>query len=205
MATTTPQIEARLRTGFKYFNRWMLLLWRLGLGRWLSSWPSVGGRIMVLTTIGRKSGRARRTPLNYAIVDGAIYCLAGFGGISDWYRNLLADAEVEVWLPDGWWRGVAEEVTDEALCLPLLRQVLIGSGIVAPLAGVNPHALSDDALAAATAPYRLIRIRCTEARTGPDGPGDLAWVWPLSTIGALLLLARRSYRPCRMYSLAHRG
>jgi deazaflavin-dependent oxidoreductase (nitroreductase family) len=181
----------------------MLLLWRLGLGGWINSWPSVGGRIMVLTTIGRKSGRARRTPLNYAIVDGAIYCLAGFGGISDWYSNLLADPEVEVWLPHGWWLGVAEEVTDDAVRLPLLRQVLIGSGIVAPLVGVNPHTLSDDALAAATVPYRLIRIHCTEARTGPDGPGDLAWVWPLSTIAALLLLARRSRRQCRACSQAH--
>jgi deazaflavin-dependent oxidoreductase (nitroreductase family) len=203
MATTTPAIEARLRIGFKYFNRWMLLLWRLGLGQWLNSWPSVGGRIMVLTTIGRTSGRARRTPLNYAIVDGAIYCLAGFGGISDWYRNLLADPHVEVWLPEGWWRGVAEEVTDEALRLPLLRQVLIGSGFVAPLVGVDPHTLSDEALAAATALYRLIRIRRTEARTGPDGPGDLAWVWPLSTLGSLLLLARRSRRPRRACAQAH--
>ena len=205
MATTTAQGEARLRTAFKYFNRFMLLLWRLGLGRWNDIWPSVGGRIMVLTTIGRKSGRARRTPLNYAIDDGYIYCLAGFGGVSDWYRNLLADPHVEVWLPDGWWRGVAEELTDEAERLPLLRQVLLGSGVVAPLVGVNPHTLSDDALAAVTAPYRLIRIRRTEARTGPDGPGDLAWVWPLATIGALLLLVRRSLRSCRGCLQAHRS
>ena len=88
MAIRSSPIETRLRTGFKYFNRYMLLLWRLGLGRWISSWPSVGGRIMVLTTIGRKSGRPRRTPLNYAIVDGKVYCAAGFGSISDWYRNI---------------------------------------------------------------------------------------------------------------------
>ncbi len=84
-----------------------------------------------------------------------------------------------------------------------LRQVLIGSGFVTPLAGVDPHTLSDEALAAATALYRLIRIRRTEARTGPDGPGDLAWVWPLSTLGALLLLARRSRRPRRACAQAH--
>jgi len=69
---------------------------------------------------------------------------------------------------------------------------LIGSGVVAPLAGVNPHTLTDDALAAATANYHLIRIHRTEARTGTDGPGDLAWVWPLSTLGALILLAQRT-------------
>jgi deazaflavin-dependent oxidoreductase (nitroreductase family) len=190
MSTNVSPIEARLRTGFKYFNRYMLLLWRLGLGGWINSWPAVGGRIMVLTTIGRTSGLARRTPLNYAIVDGEVYCVAGFGSISDWYRNIRANPAVEVWLPDGWWAGAAHELDDDTARLPLLRQVLIGSGIVAPLAGVNPHTLADDALAAATTNYHLIRIERIEARTGAGGPGDLAWLWPLSTVGALLLLAR---------------
>jgi deazaflavin-dependent oxidoreductase (nitroreductase family) len=204
MTTNTVYGETQLRQGFKYFNRSMLLLWRLGLGRWVNSWPSVGGRILVLTTVGRKSGRLRRTPLNYAIVDGDVYCVAGFGSISDWYRNIRANPAVEVWLPDGWWAGVAEDVTDGAVRLPLLRQVLMGSGIVAPLAGVNPHTLTDEALAAATASYHLIRIHRTAARTGSAGPGDLAWVWPLSTIGALLLLVRRSSPQCGACELAHR-
>jgi len=195
MATGISPIETRLRTGFKYFNRSMLLLWRLGLGRWLNSWPSVGGQIMVLTTVGRTSGLLRRTPLNYAIVDGTVYCLAGFGSISDWYRNIRANPTVEIWLPDGWWAGVADEVTDDEARLPLLRQALIGSGIVAPLAGVDPHTLTDDALAAATVNYHLIRIHRTEARTGAGGPGDLAWVWPLSTLGALALLAWHARQP----------
>jgi deazaflavin-dependent oxidoreductase (nitroreductase family) len=196
MTTSISPIEARLRWGFKYFNRFMLLLWRLGFGRWLNGWPSVGGRLMVLTTIGRKSGTPRRTPLNYALVDGAIYCTAGFGSISDWYRNIRANPAVELWLPDGWWLGEAHEVGDDPARLALLREVLIGSGIVAPLAGVNPHALSDDALAAATADYHLIRIDRAAARTGPDGPDDLAWIWPLSTVAALSLLmyARRRRR-----------
>ena len=67
-----------------------------------------------------------------------------------------------------------------------LRQVLIGSGFVAPMIGINPSHDSDAALATATTDYRLVRIRLTEARTGPDGPGDLAWIWPTAT---LLLLA----------------
>jgi deazaflavin-dependent oxidoreductase (nitroreductase family) len=150
---------------------------------------------MVLTTIGRTSGRPRRTPLNYAIVDGQVYCTAGFGSISDWYRNIRANPAVEVWLPGGWWAGIAQEVTHEAARLPLLRAVLIGSGIVAPLAGVNPHTLTDAAPAAATANYHLMRIDRSAARTGAGGPGDLAWVWPLSTVGMLFLLAR-SRRQC---------
>ena len=175
MTISLSPIEARLRIGFKYFNRYMLLLWRLGLGRWLNGWPSIGGRIMVLTTIGRNSGIPRRTPLNYTIVGSEVYCAAGFGSISDWYRNIRANPAIEIWLPDGWWAGVAQEVTDDAARLPLLREVLIASGIVARLAGVNPHTLTDEALAAATANYHLIHIDRTEARTGAGGPGELAW------------------------------
>ena len=40
------------------------------------------------------------------------------------------------------------------------------------------------------------QVERIEARTGVGGPGDLAWLWPLSTVGALLLRAR-SRRQCR--------
>ena len=192
MTTTDPQLEERLRQGFKYFNRFMLMMWRLGLGPWVNAWPEVGGRIMVITHTGRKSGLRRRTPVNYALVDGEIYCTAGFGRTSDWYRNIVAQPQVEVWLPDGWWAGVAEEVTDTGLRAPLLRQVLIASGFAAYAAGIDPATLTNEELSAATADYRLIHIRRTEARTGRSGPGDLAWVWPLATMILLpLVLLRR--------------
>lgn len=188
------QQAARLRQGFKYFNRGMLLLWRLGLGPLLNAWPAVGGRIMVLTHMGRKTGRQRHTPLNYALVDGQIYCAAGFGSGSDWYRNLLVNPQVEVWLPEGWWQGEAELVNDPNARLPLLRQVLIASGFAAYGIGINPQTISDTELAQATADYHLIRIRRGAACTGPGGPGDLAWVWPLATLLLSLALLRRRYR-----------
>jgi deazaflavin-dependent oxidoreductase (nitroreductase family) len=199
MTTMTPQLEEKLRQGFKYFNKFMLLMWRLGLGRWVNFWPEVGGQIMVLTHTGRKTGLTRRTPVNYALVDGEIYCTVGFGHLSDWYRNIIADPKVELWLPDGWWAGVAEEIDDPAARRPLLRAVLIGSGFAAYAAGLNPRSMSDEALAAATADYRLLHIRRTEARTGPDGPGDLAWFWPLSTLILAWLLLRRCKRGCQRW------
>jgi deazaflavin-dependent oxidoreductase (nitroreductase family) len=177
--TTDPRLEEQLRQGFKYFNRFMLLMWRLGLGSMLNRGPSLAGRYMVITHIGRKSRMKRRTPVNYALVDDEIYCTAGFGSGSDWYRNLIANPQVEVWLPDGWWAGIAEEVTHPEARLPLLREVLIGSGFAALAAGVDPGKMADEELDAATKEYRLIRIRRVAARTGKDGPGDLAWVWPL--------------------------
>lgn len=155
----------------------MLLAWRLGLGPVLNVWPSVGGRIMVLGHKGRRSGLTHRTPLNYALIDGDVLCTAGFGSGTDWYRNLMADPVVEVWLPGARWSGVAEDVTDRAESLGWMRQVLIGSGFAAWLAGIHPRSDSDVKLAGLTAGYRLIRIRRVADLTGPGGPGDLPWVW----------------------------
>lgn len=62
---------------------------------------------MVLAHTGRKSGRIRRTPVNYALI-GDVYCVAGFGQSADLDRNSLATPAVEVWLPAGWYTGVAE-------------------------------------------------------------------------------------------------
>lgn len=193
MFTFSPETTTRLRQGFKLFNHGMLLLWRLGLGSWGNPTPW-GGQIMVITHTGRRSGLRRRTPVNYALIDGDVYCTAGFGRISDWYRNLLADPHVELWLPDGWWDGLAEDVSRRPDRLTILRQVIIASGFAGPLFGVDARRLDDTALAAATRDYRLIRIRRTAARTGPGGPGDLAWLWPLA-VAVLLLLWRA--RPCR--------
>ena len=185
--TPDPHLEEQLRQGFKYFNRFMLFMWRLGLGPVLNMGPTMLGRYMVITHIGRKSGIKRRTPVNYALVDDEVYCVAGFGSGSDWYRNIIANPQVEVWLPDGWWAGIAEEVTHPEARLPLLREVLIASGFAALAAGVDPGKMTDEALDAATKEYRLIHIRRVAARTGRDGPGDLVWVWPLLV---LILLPR---------------
>jgi deazaflavin-dependent oxidoreductase (nitroreductase family) len=188
MSDETPKAAERLLRFFWYLNRFMLALFRLGLGRWVNAWPSVGGRIMVLTHVGRKTGIRRRTPLNYAVVDGDVYCLAGFGSSSDWYRNLLANPEVEIWLPDGWWAGSASDVSGSERRMDLLREVLIASGFAAWLAGIRPRTDSDPKFAAVTEEYRLLRIRRSHALTGRGGPGDLAWIWPLATMILLLIL-----------------
>ncbi len=188
---TDPHLEAQLQQGFKYFNRFMLLMWRLGLGQWLNIWPSVLGRYMIITHVGRKSGLKRRTPVNYALIDGEVYCVAGFGQTSDWYRNVIAHPQVEVWLPTGWWAGHVEEVTHPGARLPLLRQVLINSGFAAYASGVDPHQMTDAQLDAVTREYPVLQIRLTEARTGQDGPGDLVWLWPVLVVLLLPLTFRR--------------
>jgi deazaflavin-dependent oxidoreductase (nitroreductase family) len=184
-------MEQKLRQNFKQVNKFMLLMWRLGLGPWINIWPEGIGRIMVLTHLGRKTGFKRRTPINYEIIDGEIYCIAGFGKGADWYKNILKNPKVEVWLPEGWWAGVAEDVSDAENRTGLVRAVVVASGFAGPMFGVDPKQLNDEQLAEVTEDYRLIRIRRTEARTGSEGPGDLWWVWPVATFLLLPLAIRR--------------
>lgn len=176
MTISDPVFEEKIRQSFKHLNRLMLLLWRLGLGFWFR-WPKVFGCIMVIIHRGRKTGLRRRTPVNFAIIDGDIYCAAAFGSKSDWYWNILKDSAVEVWLPDGWWAGVAEEVKESEAQIEILREILIASGFAAPAFGLNPHDISEDDLLGLLGNYQLVRIQRVEARTGPGGPGDLAWIW----------------------------
>jgi deazaflavin-dependent oxidoreductase (nitroreductase family) len=183
-----------LQKAFRLLNRFMVPLWRLGLGGMLNSWPSVGGRLMVLVHRGRRSGREYRTPLNYAIVDDHVYCLAGFGEATDWYRNALAAPSVEVWLPDGWWQATPIDVSEVPERIKLVKAVLIGSGFAAYAAGIDPRRWTDPHLDEKTRDYRLLRLERTAARTGPGGPGDQAWVWPWATIFVLAALVRRRRR-----------
>lgn len=193
MSAASLQAPESLRWTFKrYLNPFMLTLWRLGLGGWINNSPRYGGRLMVLTHTGRKSGLRRHQPLNYAVVDGDVYCVAGFGAVSDWYKNLKADPRVEVWLPDGWWAGIAEDVSACQERVHLLREVLIASGFAAYAAGLDPRKMSDAELATLAQEYRLVRIHRTQPRTGKGGPGDLTWVWTASTFALLgLLMFRR--------------
>lgn len=187
--------EEKMVQFFKQFNQFMLMLWRLGLGPWINFWPKVVGRIMVITHIGRKSGLKRQTPVNYAIVDGEVYCTAGFGKKSDWYRNVKANPEVEVWLPDGWWAGSVEEISEPIKRLSLLRKILQNSGFASStFGGIDPVKISDEELVKKTPEYNVFHIRRTAARTGPGGPGDLAWVWPLATMMLVPMALRRRKR-----------
>ena len=188
MTDKEEQMEEMLRQGFKYFNRFMMLMWRLGLGSWVNIWPAVIGRIMVITHRGRITGLSRQTPVNYTIIDGDIYCTAALGEKSDWYKNMIKNPEVEVWLPGSWLVGVAEDDTDSEMRSPYLRQVLIASGFAAHAAAINPHTMPEDEFEVVTKSYRLIRIQRREARTGKGGPGDLAWIWPLTTMILLPLV-----------------
>lgn len=146
-----------LRKVFHAMNHFMVFMWKIGWGRLMNFWPAVIGRIMVIKHRGRKSGKEYLTPVNYALVDGEIYCTAGFGSISDWYRNMLANPSIELWLPEGKRKARAEDVSDSPKRMFLLKQVIIASGFAAPLFGVDPKK-PDAEFDAMTKEYRLVHF-----------------------------------------------
>lgn len=187
-----PRTLEAMRRGLNQMNRGMVPLWRLGLGRTMDICPGISGRLLVLEHVGRRSGTKYRSPVNYATVGDDLYVLAAFGKKTHWYRNILAAPDVAVWLPDGRWLARAEEASDDPRRLEHVREVLVSSGFAAPLIGLHPRQMSDEALDEATSLYRLLRIRPVRTQAGPDGPDDLVWVWlALGVACALLLLGRR--------------
>lgn len=188
------KMAEKLRQTFKSFNKFMLLMWRFGMGRWFGIWPEGWGQIMVITHTGRVTGQRYRTPVNFAIVDGEVYCTAGFGKIADWYRNISVNPEVEVWLPDSWWAGTARDVTRAANHMEIMRAVITASGFAGPMFGVDANKMDDETLAEVTQSYKIIHIQRQHACTGPGGPGDLSWIWQIATFVLLPMVFMRRKR-----------
>ena len=68
--------------------------------------------VLLLTTIGRKSGQPRMTPLQYEEHEGVAYVASARGQEADWFRNILADPNVRVHMKDREFDAVAEPITD---------------------------------------------------------------------------------------------
>lgn len=86
-----------------------VFLWRIGLARLTQP------NFLLLTAFGRKSGRPRRTMLEYTFLDGHFYLASGWGNRSQWVQNILVNPRVTVQtIHEGICSGKAVTVTDEA-------------------------------------------------------------------------------------------
>jgi deazaflavin-dependent oxidoreductase (nitroreductase family) len=105
----------------KPINKVMILLGRLGVGG--DKGP------LILTTVGRKSGKERRTPVTPMIVDGHRYIVGGFPG-ADWVRNAQARPDTTVGLGK---RSTPVRLVEMSVeeSRPLLRQfpTLVPTGV----------------------------------------------------------------------------
>jgi deazaflavin-dependent oxidoreductase (nitroreductase family) len=68
--------------------------------------------VLLLTTIGRKTGLHRVTPLQYEEQNDIIYVASARGSRADWYRNLAANPNVLVQIKSLRFRGQAYPIND---------------------------------------------------------------------------------------------
>jgi deazaflavin-dependent oxidoreductase (nitroreductase family) len=192
-----------LRTAFKALNRYFMVpLHRAGLGAWVST--PIGGYMVLLRIRGRKSGVMRETPLNYLIAEGAVWVIAGFGPKTEWYRNLVADARVEAWLPGRRFAATASEELNPRVRARILPALIRSTPLPGSMIGVNPLTAPDEAIIKALDWVPLIRIAPEGEwlEPGADDPGGSAWIWrQLLVLGAtwvaLRLLGRVVGGVCR--------
>lgn len=62
---------------------------------------------VVLETIGRKSGKARRTPVGGRTVDNRFWLVSDHGEASDYVRNIKSNNKVRLRLRGSWRTGAA--------------------------------------------------------------------------------------------------
>lgn len=178
------------RTLFKYMNTYyMVPLSKIGLLPWMLN--PFTGYIMVLQTLGRKSGKQRLTPLNYALADGNIYCIAGFGSGTHWLANLKANPTVEVHVAGTALRGKAEIVTEREEAQRTFIQIIHNCGFASLMVGLNPFTLTDEKILQKSGPEVVVRIRPTEILGGPFDPGGKGWILHTLMLMAFFLWLNR--------------
>jgi deazaflavin-dependent oxidoreductase (nitroreductase family) len=179
-----------LRRGFRVVNHWVTEpLYRAGLGPLLSN--PLTGSILVLRTTGRKSGLIRPAPLGYALVDGKVVVVAGYGRGCHWFRNALAHPQVELALPGAVLAGHAEEITDPEQQRRAFRAVISAMKVVGQVTLGDVENADDARLDELVAGFPLLAVTPTEVLPGPYDPDGQFWRIPLAAtaIGAALAVA----------------
>ncbi|MCP4358228.1 MAG: nitroreductase family deazaflavin-dependent oxidoreductase [Chloroflexi bacterium] len=157
--TQDENYHSKFLDSFKYINKVVrpLYRWRilplLGAHHW--------ARMYVITTIGRKSGKKRETPLEYFKLDGVLY-----GGVSNprksqWHKNILANPD-QVWVQLGFhsFQARIEFLDDEEFIEKIKLYALKFPKMAATAWGWDPE--RDDVETADFSPmlrvYRFFRI-----------------------------------------------
>ncbi len=116
-----------------------------GILRWLFKLPIglyrvhlgslLGDRFLLLTHIGRKTGRSRQTVIEVVSHDRAnetYYVVSGWGVKSNWYQNIMANSDVTIQVGNRKLNAIAERVSPER-----------GGEIMADYAHKHPFALRE--------------------------------------------------------------
>ncbi len=161
-----------LRKAFLVVNRrFAAPLIRAGGGPLLTT--PVAGSILLLRTTGRKSGLVREAPLGYTVIDGRVVVVAGYGRGAHWFRNALADPEVEVLLPGALIAGRADEITEPDERRAAFRTLIGSMGVVGRLTLGDIRGRSDAEVDTLAQAFPILAITPTAVRSGPFDPGGI--------------------------------
>lgn len=123
----------------------------------------VSNRLLIITTIGRRTGKQYRTPVGYVGVSGAL--LIGTAGT--WHRNLRPGISVEVLVRRHRARALPEVIRDEETAAQLYGDILRHNPVHGRYAGIR---LTDDGRpdpedlrAALARGVRVVRLRLGSA------------------------------------------
>jgi deazaflavin-dependent oxidoreductase (nitroreductase family) len=203
-----PRLEGFARTAseasltlFRYANRVaMVPLHRAGLSAWLGN-PLTGWQCL-LTTVGRRSGMRRPTPLGYLVADGAAWVMAGYGPRTQWYRNIREDPHVELLLPGrAPIAALAEEVSEPGVRARVIPALCRSMALPGAMIGCFPPTATDERILGCVGWVPLVSIRPRDGTAlvpGPDDPGGLGWVpRGLVAVAVSLLVGRLASRLAR--------
>jgi deazaflavin-dependent oxidoreductase (nitroreductase family) len=128
MASTQPTFDRGRPNAFrKWFFKSPVSMYRGPVGDIMSK-----RCVMMLTTIGRKSGLPRTNGISF-MADGDKYIIfAGWGIQSDWYKNLLANPEVTIQVGSKKIKATAKPIDDAARRRDLMLQMRKRSGQCGP-------------------------------------------------------------------------
>ena len=157
------------------FYRTPILLYRLGLGK------VIGKFIMIISTFGRKSGKVRRTPIEYFRKGDLIYAISGFERDPDWYRNLKAHPHVTLQTNQGThyvlartpetddeWQGALDYLAESPVPILVIPEVV--------------NHLDDPEIQNQIREWPVVVFEPTNEPCPKALEIDLLWAWPLLLI-----------------------
>jgi len=94
--------------------------------------------VLLLTTRGRKTGRARTGAVSFMPVGDHFVVFSGWGVGSNWFQNIRANAEVSVKIGQQQMRATARVVEDPERRRELMRQMQLRSSGCGPPRPMRP-------------------------------------------------------------------
>ena len=165
-----------------------LYLYKLGWGPALNWLP-----LLVLTTRGRKSGRARHVVVEFRRHGSKYYIVSGWGAETDWYRNIEKDSRVTLQHGAQIVDARAQKVDDPAETLRALYMFSRNSWIYEALFARMSSARAADLNTLAEVVEEFTVLRLEPTGEAPDLPSVELYSPParqMASVFALLLALR---------------